>query len=86
MNIDFLPKELQNIIFKYLHQLSFKKVLDEMKTNVEYYYSSPHFSEIKYKNKTITYYISNDKLLVLYKNYHFNKNKINSFTLMVTDL
>ena len=79
----YIPKDIENIIFSYVHNLKFKKVMKELKTKINYIYISPFFSEIQYfrKNaKITTYYYSSYNLLIMHKNDIINNYVINKDT------
>jgi len=80
MNIEFFPSDIQDIIYKYLHQLKYRYVMSQLIFSIEHRYSSPNFSEIKYYNKTVNYYQNGRNLLIMHKNYNFNVRKINKNT------
>lgn len=78
----YLPEDIQDIIYGYIHQLKLKRVMDELKISIRYNYISPYFSEIMYMDefRIITYYHNNDNLLLMYKNSIFDYSKINKNT------
>lgn len=78
----YLPDDIQDIIYGYIHQLKLKRVMDELKISIRYNYISPYFSEIMYMDefRIITYYHNNDNLLLMYKNSIFDYSKINKNT------
>jgi len=80
----YLPEYLQDIIYSFIHQLKYKKVMDELKIVIKYNYISPYFSEIMYLTnyKIVTYYhnTNSDNLLLMYKNDINEFNCINNNT------
>jgi len=79
----YIPKDIENIIFSYVHNLKFNKVMKELKRKINYIYISPSFSEIQYfrKNARITtYYYSSYNLLIMHKNDIHNNYMINKDT------
>lgn len=78
----YLPEDIQNIIYNFIHQLKYKNVMNELKTTIRHNYISPYFSEIMYMDKfrIVTYYHNNDNLLLMYKNDICDYAKINNDT------
>lgn len=78
----YLPEDIQDIIYNFIHQLKYKKVMDELKIVIKHHYISPYFSEIMYLTnyKIVTYYHNTDNLLLLYKNNINDFNCINNNT------
>lgn len=78
----YLPDDIQNLIYKYIHQLKYKNVMNQLKNTIKHEAISCFFSEIIYlhERKIITYYHNKDNLLLLYKNSIFNFGTINNDT------
>tara|TARA_R110002020_G_scaffold431343_1_gene641355 strand:+ start:884 stop:1135 length:252 start_codon:yes stop_codon:yes gene_type:complete len=74
----FIPKDILNIIYDYTKQLKIIKINKEYKEKVRYYYSSPHFSQINFNNKVISYYKGKDTVLCKIKNRNNHENGIYS--------
>ena len=71
-----LPDDLLNIVFDYKRQLEIITLNKEYKENVNYYYSSEHFSQLSFDNHVVSYYKGKKQLLCKIKNKKYKINGI----------